>query len=246
MEGILRNPERIWDADDPQKPLFVGHYTPEPNSAGCLLDDHEHYSSSPSNDPSDEDYNMVDRVSQSMSDGSSQFTEAGTGSKSSSATASFSAADSSKPTSQGATMHAVEDEILKYRTISSKNPTDNRVPIILVHGSFHDPQVRTLSHSSFPMRASLTAGQIWIEKPDGGQGWALKLSELEHDVHLVDINLTPSGYHDLHGSGISKYAVQNEITCTSTRPRTDNCAWTICKLHDKWPGVGNPYPKPFN
>lgn len=147
MEGLTRNAKSTWDGESTQRLLLTDRYTPEPNSAGFLLDEHEHYSSSHSSNSTNEDYDMLDKSPQQTGDGSSQLTEGDLGSKISSATASFSASNISKPASQDTGPQMVEDEILKYQTIASKHPTEERVPIILVHGAFHTPQVRP--HSPF-------------------------------------------------------------------------------------------------
>ena len=243
--------------------LMQNKYHDLPKSVGGLLDDYQDYSNPPPGAASsDGDWDIDAQEDHGTSDGSTEPPE--TGSEAISQPTDFEFQKNSQtivdlvkctdapsdqtlprtgPTTKSDTVTTTkehispqshEGEVPNFESFKSRSPNAKNLPIVLIHGDFHTPQVWL---SQFPIPGSTNLWKIWKRKPDGGKGWAHKLAELGHDVFLVDLNLQPSDCHDAGAQGLSMRSVQDNLTCTSTRPRTDNCAWTMCKLHDKWPGV---------
>ena len=81
--------------------------------------------------------------------------------------------------------------------------------------------------------------QIWLQKPDGGPGWAQYFYQNGHPVHVVDLPHATCPPVEGEGYNIEyPYTVQNEYTCPSQRPQDVRCAYNqVARTHDKWPGV---------
>lgn len=145
-------------------------YTNVPNSVLGLLDDYQYYSNPPPEAASsDGDWDMDAQEDQGTSDGStqppetvsgaiSQTTEFGIQQKSQTfvnlvecteapsdqplpLTGSTIKTDTPKTTMEHASPQSYESDVPKFETFKSRHSDSKKVPIVLIHGDFHTPQV---------------------------------------------------------------------------------------------------------
>jgi pimeloyl-ACP methyl ester carboxylesterase len=94
-------------------------------------------------------------------------------------------------------------------------------PIVLIHGDFHH-------------------GGVWLNKPDGGAGWAQQLLRDGYTVYIVDLPF--AGKSGLPAAGVDKaFKMSAERAMMDmTAPKVfENEKWPERMKHSQWPGVSS-------
>lgn len=118
------------------------------------------------------------------------------------------------------TAGTVRQNQMYVEKLSPAAATTQPYPLILVHGGGQD-------------------GTNWLNKPDGGTGWASWFLDNGYEVYIVDEPARGrSAWNALGGFPTSTFSVET-ISSRFTAARNSS-VWPQAELHTQWPGSGLP------
>ncbi|KAF2099338.1 alpha/beta-hydrolase [Rhizodiscina lignyota] len=108
-------------------------------------------------------------------------------------------------------------EQMYVEQLTPRTGTIKKYPVVLIHGAAQ-------------------SGTNWLNKPDGGRGWASAFLEQGYTVYIVDQTLRGrSPWQPDNGTMITISAEQAEKQFTAVQ---DYNLWPQAKFHTQWPGSG--------
>lgn len=112
-------------------------------------------------------------------------------------------------------------------------------PIVFIHGQAQTGTVRLQIRLNSPLRKTLLTSlrsQNWLNKPDGGRGWASYFLEQGYECYLLDQTFRGRSPH-VPGNGSMKTYSAEKLQQLFTAPKK-YMQWPQAALHTQWPGTG--------
>lgn len=130
------------------------------------------------------------------------------------------------------TGHILQNQMYVEK-LSPHNGPRQPYPIVFIHGSFQSGTVST-SSPSYIYHAHIC--QNWLNKPDGGNGWATWFLEHGYEVYIIDQpHIGRSPWYPQGQLEFFQYpaeSIQQRFTASAKYG-----LWPQASLHTQWPGV---------
>jgi hypothetical protein len=110
-------------------------------------------------------------------------------------------------------------------------------PLVFIHGQAQTGTVRQISRI-LPTFILTVALQNWLNKPDGGAGWATYFLKQGYTIYIIDQTERARSAWNPSGNTTQTTYSAEIIEERFTAPEKFNL-WPQAKLHTQWPGVGS-------
>lgn len=111
-----------------------------------------------------------------------------------------------------------------------------KYPVVILHGGGQDGTVRAHLLRRSAVHGADSLLQNFLNKPDGGRGWASWFLEKGYQVYIADETARGRSPWNPMG-GFSTFIISAETISARFTATQSSTLWPQAKLHTQWPGV---------